>query len=75
MREMRFMGACESDIGGLTQAMQAQKFLLNVGISVRVIKNDASDPRGCAYALQYPCTQEHRVREELRKAGIRLRGK
>lgn len=73
MQQMRLMGACTAGAGGLTQAMQAQKVLANEGIAVQVIKSDASEKRGCAYVIQYPCASEKQVREILRRANIRLR--
>lgn len=73
MREMQFMGACQSGIGGLTQAMQAQKTLADKGISSQVVRREPTESRGCAYAIQYPCAQEAHVREILHKARIRMR--
>ena len=73
MQQMRLMGACTAGVGGLTQAMQAQKTLASVGIAAQVIKSDATDKRGCAYVIQYPCANEKQVRDVLRRANIRLR--
>lgn len=75
MREIPLMGACRSGVGGLTQAMRAQKVLSDMGISSQVIKNDPAETRGCEYALQYSCAQERQVKEALRRANIRLRGR
>ena len=73
MRERKLMGACQAGVGGLTQAMQAQKVLSDIGISCQVIKTEPSEKRGCAYAIQYPCAQEEHVRDALRRANIRMR--
>lgn len=74
MREVKLMGACTAGVGGLTQAMQAQRVLSDAGILTQIKKSDATEKRGCAYVLEYPCAQENHVRDILRKANIRLRG-
>lgn len=65
---------CRAMIGGLTQAMQAQRVLLNGAIRSEVIGADfARGNAGCGYGITYPCAQEMQVRKLLRNAGIRVR--
>ena len=75
MRERELMGACQAGVGALTQAMQAQKLLSDIGILCQVVKTEPTEKKGCAYAIRYPCAQERYVREALRKANIRMRGR
>ena len=62
-------------IGSMTQAMRAQAVLAKAAIRVSVIKAEAAATgRGCAYAIEYDCTQEQNVIAVLRAAGIRPKG-
>ena len=66
---------CLAVMGSMTQALRAQKVLLDAAVRVDVVKADSAHTnRGCAYALSYPCSQENNVRTILSSAGIRVRG-
>lgn len=65
---------CRFMIGALTQAMQAQRVLLNGAIKSEVVGADLRQgSAGCGYGVTYPCGEEIQARNLLRKAGIRVR--
>ena len=65
---------CLAVMGSMTQALRAQKALLDAAVRADVVKADsAHTSRGCAYALSYPCSQEGNVRPILSAYGIRVR--
>lgn len=65
---------CVAVIGSVTQAMRAQKVLASAAIRTELIKvGGSANPRGCAYALSYGCSQDGNVKNILLRAGIRIR--
>ncbi len=67
-------GICTAVIGSMTLAMKAQAVLAEAAIRVSIIKISSSDARGgCAYGVDFPCTQSANVRQILTRAGIRVR--
>ena len=65
---------CFALIGSVTQAIQAQKLLNGAGLYVQIVKADSISAKyGCAYAIEYPCQIEERVRQILRKEGIHVK--
>ena len=74
MRENTRTKDCIAVIGSMTQAMRAQKILANAAIRAEIVKADASlTKRGCAYALEYACSQAQNVKMILTNAGVRVR--
>ena len=68
-------GVCTLVIGSMTQAMAAQKALAEASIRVSIVKISSSRTHnGCAYGLDFPCTQMGNVRTVLGRAGVRIRG-
>lgn len=67
-------GSCIATVGSVTQTMKAQGLLNSAAIYSRVVKADpASERRGCAYALAFPCSEERRLRAVLRAGGVRIK--
>ena len=75
MYEKRFGGTCVAAIGSMTQALAAQRVLGAEGFLTGV---EAVDPtktrRGCSYGVSFFCAYENRIREILKRAGLRVRG-
>ena len=68
------LGSCSAIIGSMTQAMAAQSLLAEAAIRSTIIKVSASRTHGgCAYGVEFPCTQSANVRLILDRAGIRVR--
>ncbi|MBQ1981645.1 MAG: hypothetical protein IIV80_03490 [Clostridia bacterium] len=69
-----FGGTCTAVIGSMTQALRAQNLLADAAIRSTVTKISSSETRGgCAYGVDYPCTQAANVRTVLESAGLRVR--
>ncbi len=69
------MKLCTASFGSLTYAIKAQKELERAGLSVRVVKLDASlSRRGCAYGVEFPCAEGRHVRSILGAAGLPATG-
>ncbi len=67
-------GTCTAVIGSMTLAMRAQSVLSEAAIRASIAKISSSDARGgCAYGVDFPCTQNANVRMILTKAGVRVR--
>ena len=67
-------GICTAVIGSMTQAMKAQSLLAEAAIRATGTKISSSRTHnGCAYGVDFPCTQTANVRTVLSKAGIRVR--
>lgn len=65
---------CFALIGPITQAIRAQKLLAAAGLYVQIIKADTISAKyGCAYAIEYSCHMEERVRQILRKEEIHVK--
>ena len=74
--EQRFQasGSCTAVIGSMTQAMRAQSLLGEAAIRTSVVKvSSAKTTGGCAYGVDFPCTQLANVRAVLTNGGIRVR--
>ncbi len=67
-------GICTAVVGSMTQAMKAQRVLAEAAIRVNIAKiSSHSAHNGCAYGVDYPCTQSANVRTILSGAGIRVK--
>lgn len=67
-------GICTAVIGSMTQAMKAQSVLAEAAIRASLTKISSSKTHnGCAYGVDFPCTQSRNVRVILDHAGIRVR--
>ena len=65
---------CTAVIGSMTMAMKAQSALSEAAIRASIAKISSSEARGgCAYGVDFPCTQSANVRTILSHAGIRVR--
>jgi hypothetical protein len=54
--------------------MQAQSLLAEAAIRASVVKvSSARSTGGCAYGVDFPCTQSANVRAVLSSAGVRVR--
>ena len=74
MYEQSFGSTCVAAIGSMTQALAAQRVLNAEGFLTEV---EAVDPtktrRGCSYGVSFSCVYEKRIREILKRAGLRVR--
>jgi hypothetical protein len=67
-------GTCTAVIGSMTQAMKAQSVLSEAAIRSTLTKISSSRTHnGCAYGVDFPCTQSGNVRTVLERAGVRVR--
>ena len=67
-------GTCTAVIGSMTNAMKAQTILAEAAIRVHISKISSSKATGgCAYGVDFPCTQSGNVKTVLDRAGIRVR--
>jgi hypothetical protein len=67
-------GSCTAVIGSMTQAMRAQALLSEAAIRAGITKvSSARTHNGCAYGVEFPCTQSANVRAVLERAGVRVR--
>ena len=67
-------GVCTAVIGSMTQAMGAQAVLAEAAIRANIVKISSSRVNsGCAYGLDFPCTQTGNLKAVLNRAGIRVR--
>ena len=67
-------GSCTAVIGSMTGAMKAQSILAEAAIRASVVKiSSAKATGGCAYGVDFPCTQSANVRTVLDRAGVRVR--
>jgi len=67
-------GSCTAVIGSMTMAMKAQAALSEAAIRSSIAKISSSETHnGCAYGVDFPCTQSSNVRTVLSHAGIRVR--
>lgn len=67
-------GLCTAVVGSMTQAMRAQTVLSEAAIRATLTKiSSAKTHNGCAYGVDFPCTQSGHVRMILEGAGIRVR--
>ena len=67
-------GTCTAVIGSMTQAMRAQSILAEAAIRAAVVKvSSAKSTGGCAYGVDFPCTQMSNATTVLNRAGVRVR--
>ena len=67
-------GICTAVLGSMTQAMGAQTVLAEAAIRTSIVKISSSRTQsGCAYGVEFPCTQRRNVSMILDRAGIRVR--
>ena len=67
-------GICTAVIGSMTQAMKAQNILAEAAIRASLTKiSSGRTSGGCAYGVDFPCTQSGNVRMILERAGVRVR--
>ncbi len=67
-------GTCTAVIGSMTLAMKAQSVLADAAIRTNIAKISSSEARGgCAYGVDFPCTQSANVKLILSRAGVRVR--
>ena len=67
-------GLCTAVVGSMTQAMRAQTVLSEAAIRTTLTKiSSAKTHNGCAYGVDFPCTQSGNVGMILERAGIRVR--
>ena len=67
-------GTCTAVIGSMTQAMRAQSILAEATIRAVVVKvSSAKSTGGCAYGVDFPCTQMSNAKTVLNQAGVRVR--
>ena len=65
---------CTAVVGSMTMAMKAQTALSEAAIRSGIAKISSSyTHNGCAYGVDFPCTQSANVRTVLSHAGIRVR--
>ena len=65
---------CTAVVGSMTMAMKAQAALSEAAIRSGIAKISSSDTHnGCAYGVDFPCTQSANARMVLSHAGIRVR--
>ncbi len=67
-------GTCTVVLGSVTTAMQAQRVLANAAIFGTVTKiSSSTDSRGCAYGIEFPCSQKENLRLILARADISIK--
>lgn len=66
------MNICIATIPSLNICIKAQKALNENAIFCRIVSIDPKlTKRGCAYGIEFSCSDERNVRSILRHAGIR----
>ena len=67
-------GSCTAVIGSMTGAMRAQSILAEAAIRAVVVKVSSSKSTGgCAYGVDFPCTQMSNAQTVLSRGGVRVR--
>ena len=66
-------GLCTVIIGSATNATRAESILARAAIRSRVIKVSSEQRLGCAYGIEFPCSQKKNVEEILSRARISFR--
>ncbi|MBP3667732.1 MAG: DUF3343 domain-containing protein [Clostridia bacterium] len=68
------VGTCTAVIGSMTRAMKAQALLSEAAVRASLVKvSSAQTTGGCAYGVDFPCTQRANVQVVLERAGVRVR--
>ncbi len=67
-------GVCTAVIGSMTLAMKAQSVLAEAAIRSSITKiSSGVTHNGCAYGVDFSCTQSRNVTTVLSRAGVRVR--
>ena len=67
------MDYCTAAMGSITAAMNAHSALTSSGIGSKIVKLDPSmTRRGCAYGIEYSCSEHKIVRSVLNNSGINV---
>lgn len=65
------MKQCTAALGSLTYAIKAQRALAQENLGCEIVKLDASmTRRGCAYGIEFSCTDLRSVRAVMNKEQI-----
>ena len=65
------MNTCIASISSLNLSIKAQKSLADARIYCKIVSLDPSlTKRGCAYGIEFACSEERLVKSLLRRAGI-----
>ena len=65
------MNICIATISSLNLSIKAQKALANEKIYSKIVSLDPSlTKKGCAYGIEFSCSEERTVRTILRREGI-----
>lgn len=65
------MNTCIASISSLNLAIKAQNALTQERIYSKIISLDPTlTKRGCAYGIEFSCSEERNIRTILRRAGI-----
>ena len=65
------MNICIATIPSLNMCIKAQKALAQNAIFCKIVSIDPKlTKRGCAYAIEFSCSEERNVKSILRRAGI-----
>ena len=66
------MNICIATIPSLNICIKAQKALSENAIYYKIVSIDPKlTKRGCAYGIEFPCSEERNVKSILRRVGIR----
>ena len=62
---------CTAAIGSLTHAIKGQRILAENGVTGTIVKLDSKKTRrGCAYGIEFPCSEFKTVRSALGAARL-----
>lgn len=65
------MNICIATIPSLNICIKAQRALAQNAIYCKIVTLDPKlTKRGCAYGIEFPCSEERNVRSILRRSGI-----
>lgn len=65
------MNICIATISSLNLSIKAQKALANEKIYCKIVSLDPSlTKKGCAYGIEFSCSEERRIRTILRRERI-----
>lgn len=65
------MKRCTASMSSLTYAIKGQRALSQEGISCEIVKLDPSlTKKGCAYGIEFPCSEHRKTRAVLTKENI-----
>lgn len=71
---MGIQNKCGASLGSVTAATQAQRLLASAAIYSEIVRLDNDKGgKGCAYGVEFPCSQKGNVKAIFGNAGIRPR--